>query len=104
MPNNKKVWERIASKTKIYLVIIAILLIIICALNINYTLPAVLTYMVILIYAYFSNQKRKTELSEHLKDLTFHVDKTAKNMLINSPFALIIIETDGNIIWKSTKQ
>ena len=59
--------------------------------------------MVILIYAYFSNKKRKAELSEHLQDLTFHVDKTAKNTLINSPFPLIIIETDGNVIWKSTK-
>ena len=36
MPNNKKIWERITSKTKIYLVIIGILLVIICALNINY--------------------------------------------------------------------
>ena len=103
MPNNKKIWERITSKTKIYLVIIGILLVIICALNINYTMPAVLAYMVILIYAYFSNKKRKAELSEHLQDLTFHVDKTAKNTLINSPFPLIIIETDGNVIWKSTK-
>ncbi len=103
MPNNKKVWERIASRTKIYLIIIALLLIIICMLNINFTMPAVLVYMVILIYAYFSNKRRKAELSEHLQDLTFHVDKTAKNILINSPFPLVIIETDGNIIWKSTK-
>ena len=103
MPNNKKVWERIASRTKIYLIIIALLLIIICILNINFTMPAVLVYMVILIYAYFSNKRRKAELSEHLQDLTFHVDKTAKNILINSPFPLVIIETDGNIIWKSTK-
>ncbi len=104
MPNNsKKIWERVTSKTKIYLVIIAILLIIICVLNINYTMPAVIVYMLILVYAYFSNKKRKTELSEQLQDLTFHVDKTAKNTLINSPFPLVIIETDGNIIWKSTK-
>ncbi len=104
MPNNnKKIWERVTSKTKIYLVIIAILLIIICVLNINYTMPAVIAYMLILVYAYFSNKKRKTELSEQLQDLTFYVDKTAKNTLINSPFPLVIIETDGNVIWKSTK-
>ncbi len=104
MPNNnKKIWEGITSKTKIYLIIIAVLLVIICMLNIHYIMPSILAYIVILIYAYFSNQKRKTELSEQLQDLTFHVDKTAKNTLINSPFPLIIIETDGNIIWKSTK-
>ena len=101
--NNKKIFEGLISKTKIYLIIIAILLIFICSLNINYWLLAILVYFVILIYAYFSNEKRKAELSEHLQDLTVHVDKVAKNTLINSPFPLIVIETNGNMIWKSTK-
>ncbi len=101
--NNKKIFDGLISKTKIYLIIIAVLLIFICSLNIKYWLLAILVYFVILIYAYFSNKKRKAELSEHLQDLTVHVDKVAKNTLINSPFPLIIIETNGNMIWKSTK-
>ena len=55
------------------------------------------------MYAYWTNNKRKIELSEHIKDLTLTVDSAAKSTLINSPFPLIIIETDGNIIWKSSK-
>ena len=43
------------------------------------------------------------EVSEHIKDLTLNVDKVSKRTLINSPFPLIIVETDGSIIWKSTK-
>ena len=31
------------------------------------------------------------------------MDSAAKNTLINSPFPLIILETDGNIIWRSSK-
>ena len=31
------------------------------------------------------------------------MDKVAKNTLINSPFPLIIAETNGNIVWKSAK-
>ncbi len=101
--NNKKIFENIISKTKIYLIIIAILLVIICVLDINYIGPALIFYVLILIYAYFSEQKKKNELSEHIQELNFHVDKTAKNALINSPFPLIIVETNGNIIWKSKK-
>ncbi|MBR3720221.1 MAG: DHH family phosphoesterase, partial [Clostridia bacterium] len=42
-------------------------------------------------------------ISEHIKDLTLNVDKVSKRTLINSPFPLLIVETDGTIIWKSTK-
>ena len=104
MPSeNKKIFERLISKTKIYLVIIAVLLIIICSFNISYILPSILVYALILLYAYWSNNKRKSELKEHIRDLTFSMDKTAKSTLINTPFPLVIIETNGNTIWKSNK-
>ena len=105
MPNNtnRKVFDKLVSKTKIYLVIIAILLIVLCFYEINFITPAILVYVLILMYAYWTNNKRKTELSEHIKDLTLTVDSAAKSTLINSPFSLVIIETDGNIIWKSSK-
>jgi len=51
----------------------------------------------------WTNNKRKAELSEHIRDLTINVDSAAKNTLINSPFPLVIVETDGNIIYKSSK-
>ncbi|MBR1803098.1 MAG: DHH family phosphoesterase [Clostridia bacterium] len=103
MPNNKnkKIFERLISKTKFYLVIIAILLLIICIYDTRYRIPAILVYVAILLYAYWSNNKRKTELSQHIQELTFSMDKAAKNTLINSPFPLVIAETNGNIIWKS---
>ena len=101
--NSKKIFEGLISRTKVYLILIAILLGIICILHIQYLIPSIIVYVLILIYTYWSNQKRRTELSEHLQDLTFHVDKVAKNTLINSPFPLIIAETNGNIVWKSTK-
>ena len=101
--SNKKIFERLVSKTKVYLIIIAILLGVICALNYHYLPVAIITYVLVLVYTYISNQKRKSELSEHLQDLNFHVDKAAKNTMIHSPFPLIIVETNGNVIWKSTK-
>jgi len=101
--NNIKVFDKLVSRTKIYLIIIAILLAIICFYEINFILPAILLFIIIVMYAYWTNNKRKDELSNHIKDLTLTVDNAAKSTLINSPFPLIVIETDGNVIWKSSK-
>ena len=105
MPNNtnRKIFDKLVSKTKIYLVIIAILLIALCIYEIRFITPAIIGYALIIMYACWTNNKRKAELSEHIKDLTLTVDTAAKSTLINSPFPLVIIETDGNIIWKSSK-
>ena len=65
--------------------------------------PAIAVYVMIILYTYLTNQKRMEEVSEHIKDLTFNVDNVSKRTMINSPFPLIIVETDGSIIWKSTK-
>lgn len=105
MPNNntKKIFKGLIARTKIYLIVIAVLLVLISILNIGYFIPAIFVYILVLLYTYWSDQKRQSELSEHIQDLTFHVDKAAKNTMINSPFPLVIVETDGNIVWKSSK-
>ncbi|MCI9039616.1 MAG: phosphoesterase [Clostridia bacterium] len=105
MPNNntKKVFKGLIAKTKIYLIVIAVLLVLISILNIGYFIPAIFVYILVLLYTYWSDKKRQSELSEHLQELTFHVDKAAKNTMINSPFSLVIVETDGNVVWKSNK-
>ena len=105
MPKNNsiKVFDKLVSKTKIYLGIIAILLAIICCYEVRFIVPAILIFVLIVMYAYWTNNKRRNEISEHIRDLTLTVDNAAKSTLINSPFPLVVIETDGNIIWKSSK-
>ena len=101
--SNKKVFDNLVSRTKIYLVIIALLLILISYLDVKFIVPSVILYLLILGYTYFANIKRKSEISETLQDLMLTVDSAAKTSLINSPFPLIILETNGNVIWKSGK-
>ena len=101
--SNRKVLDTITSKTKIYLALILILLVIICIQNPKLILISILGYIILLTYTYYVNRKRKNEISETLQDLTLTVDTAAKTSLINSPFPLIILENDGNIIWKSSK-
>lgn len=101
--SNKKIFDNLVSRTKIYLVIIFLLLLGICIQNTRFIIPSIILYVLIMAYTYFANNKRKSEISETLQDLTLTVDSAAKTSLINSPFPLIILETDGNVVWKSSK-
>ena len=99
---NRKVFDNLVSRTKIYLVIIFLLLLFISIQFNNLILPSILIFAARIGYTYFANNKRKSEISETLQDLTLTVDSTAKSSLINSPFPLLILETNGNIVWKSS--
>ena len=100
---SRKVFDSLVSRTKIYLLIILILFILISVFRPILIIPSIILYISILCYTYFANNKRKSEISEQLQDLTLTVDSAAKSSLINSPFPLVILETNGNIVWKSSK-
>ena len=59
--NNRKVFENIISRTKIYLGIILILMIIICIENYNMILPSIIVFLLVMAYTYYANKKRKSE-------------------------------------------
>ena len=62
-------------------------------------------FLIMLIIPFLTACKPGKQMTYEGKylDLTFNVNTTAKTTLINSPFPLIILETNGNIIWKSEK-
>ena len=100
---NDKKFEKLISRTKIYLVIIAILLIILCVNDTSYIVPSIVIFALTLIYSFWTNNKRKGEISKHIQDIAVNVDSTVKSSLVNSPFPLVIMDTTGSIIWKSSK-
>ena len=102
MLKHKMNLDKLVSRTKVYLVIIAIILIILSIIEHRAIMPAILVYILIVIYTIWSNNKRQSEISEHINELTLNVDKAAQSTIINSPFPLVVIETNGNIIWKSS--
>ena len=72
--NSRKVFDSLVSRTKIYLVIILILFILISVFRPILIIPSIILYISILCYTYFANNKRKSEISEQLQDLTLTVD------------------------------
>ena len=103
MPKNKINFDRIISRTKIYLIIIAVILLTLCIIQPLAIIPSIIAFVLIVIYTIWTNQKRKAEISEHINELTLNIDKAAQSTIINSPFPLVVLETNGNIIWKSSK-
>ena len=103
MPKNDKNFINLVSRTKIYLAIIAILLIILCIKDITFVVPSIVIYALIIMYSMWTNNKRIDEISKHIQDVTFNVDSTIKSSLVKSPFPLIIMDTEGNVVWKSSK-
>ncbi len=101
--NNMKMFENIETKTKVYLATIAIALILLCVNATVYIIPSIILYLAIILYTIGVYNKRKAEIFSYINELTISMDSAAKNTLINSPFPLIIVETDGNVIWRSSK-
>ena len=95
--NNKKTFESIFTKTRVYLVIIGIVLIILCLQNILFIAPSIILYGLLLGYTfflrlYFKNNILKVELGvcrgkknydkrETIKerDIKRNLEKTLKN-------------------------
>lgn len=102
MPDNKEKINRIVVKNRIYVLLIAVILLILCIQNNKYIIPSMIMFIITLVYTYWIDSKKSTEITQHIEELTFDIDSTAKKTLVNSPFPLAIIETDGSIIWKST--
>ena len=103
MPKDKNIKNKLISKTKIYLAIIALLLIIICVYSTVAIIPSIIIYALVIVYTIWVDKKKKTEISKQINELTLSVDKAAQTTIINSPFPLVILETNGNVIWKSSK-
>ena len=61
---NRKVFENLISRTKIYLAIIFILLVILSIEDRRMIIPSILVFIAIMGYTYYANNKRKSEISE----------------------------------------
>ena len=103
MNKNKKAIEKLTSRVKIYLVIIALLFILICTYDLIWIIPSILLYGLLLMYTIWFNSKKKTEIETHIEEVAWGMNSTVRNTLNKSPIPLLVIETDGDIIFKSPK-
>ena len=103
MSNEKKTIEKLTSRVKIYLVIIALLFILICTYDTKWIIPSVILYILIIIYTIWSNTKKKTEIESHIEEVAWGMNSTVRSTLNKSSIPLLVIETDGNVIFRNPK-
>lgn len=103
MNKNKKTIEKITSRVKIYLVIIALLFILICTYDVRWIVPSIILYTLLISYTIWVNSKKKTELETHIEEVAWGVNSTVRNNLHKSPIPILVVETDGDIIFKTPK-
>ncbi len=94
---------KILSKVKIYLIIIIILSVILCIYDLRWLIPAITLDLLIIVYTVWENSRKKNEIVSHIEELTMDVTTASKSNIVNSPIPLVLIQTDGNIIWRSRK-
>ena len=103
MKNDIKIIEKLASRVKIYLFVIALLLVVICVLDAAFIVPSIVFYVLLIIYTAWVNTKKKTEIESHIEEVTWGANSAIRNTLNRAPIPMVIIETDGNIVYKNPK-
>lgn len=103
MSNDKKTIEKLTSRVKIYLVIIALLFVLICLYDIAWIIPSILFYALIVGYTIWSNTKKKTEIETHIEEVAWGMNSTVRNTVNKLSIPILVVETDGDILYKSPK-
>ena len=104
MPNQTgKMLDKLTTKNILYLLIIGVLFIVLCIYDLRWVIPSIIIFSAVLVYSVWNSSKKKNEIVSHIEEIASDVNSATKATMINSPVPLAIIETSGNIIWKSKK-
>jgi c-di-AMP phosphodiesterase-like protein len=104
MPNKQgKFLDNFIGKNILYIVLIGFLSIILCVYNLRWIIPSVVIFSFVIAYSIWTSSRKETEIENHIQNVTSSVDTASKGNLVNTPIPLVLIETNGNIIWRSKK-
>ena len=104
MPNNRgKIFDNLINKNILYIVLIGILSIILCIYNLRWIIPSIIIFSFVIGYSIWTSSRKETEIENHIQNVTSDVQTASRGNLVNTPIPLVLIETNGNIIWRSKK-
>ena len=104
MPNKKgKVFDNLVNKNILYIVLIGFLLISLCVFDLRWIIPSIVIFFFAIAYSVWTSSKKETEIERHIENVTSDVNTASKGNLVNTPIPLVLVETNGNIIWRSKR-
>lgn len=87
----------------IYILIIMVLLACLSIRNNMYIIPSVILVIMLIMLNYYEISKNRKNFKNDFVKLTEDMNIATQNMLVNSPFSMLIADESANIIWKSKK-
>ena len=101
LKNKKKITKQLSTSIKIYLILIALFMGIICFDKPNLIILAIATYVVIVILTYVFKSKSDNELFKMIQELTLNLDNTTGQAIVHFPFPIVVLKESGVISWKN---
>lgn len=100
---NDKILDKLTGKNIVYILVIAFLCITLSVYNLRWVIPSIVIFAMTITYTLWISDKKREEIENHIKDVTSDMSSASKVNLVNTPIPLVLIETGGNIIWRSRK-
>ena len=100
---NDKILDKFINNNIIYIVLIVFLCIALSVYNLRWVIPSIVIFSMTITYSLWISSKKKTEIANHIQDITSDVNTASRGNLVNTPIPLVLMETGGNIIWRSKK-
>ena len=100
---NDKILDKLTGKNIVYILVIAFLCITLSVYNLRWVILSIVIFAMTITYTLWISDKKREEIENHIKDVTSDMSSASKVNLVNTPIPLVLIETGGNIIWRSRK-
>ena len=94
--------DKFQSKDTVYIAIIILLILIIVWINPRALLIGACFLVFTIIYSYLVRKIKRNEVEKYIANLTFDIDSVTKDTLLNFQMPLVIVQTDGEILWKNS--
>ena len=93
-------YDNFIANNKVYMFIIAILIIIIFSYNhVKVGIVLTLIYFLLLFYNFKNTGIKKTELKKFIEDFSVKMDNAFKSSLMNLPFPMMVLSNKGEVLW-----
>lgn len=93
--------KKLNFKFNLYILIIIVLCVLLCIYDTRFVIPSIVLCVLSICYNIWMSDKRQIEIVNHIQQITSDVNVATRNNLTSSPIPLLLIETDGTILWKS---
>ncbi|WIV12519.1 DHH family phosphoesterase [Proteiniborus sp. MB09-C3] len=101
--SNKRIFKFLIPDSKLYLLIIGVLISIIAFYEPKIAALGVILLAYLIYYHWKNIHLKKVEWTKYIESLTTGLDTATKYAIINLPIPLVMVETDGTISWYNTR-